>query len=125
MPATPSAKVLIVDDEPNIALAIEFLMQQQGYQTQKAHDGRQALAALAHFQPDLIILDVMMPHMDGLELAHEVRKQAALSDTQIIFLTAKGTQRDKMDGYSAGGDLYLTKPFDNQELVRKVEELLE
>ena len=125
MPATPPAKVLIVDDEPNIALAIEFLMQQQGYQTQKAHDGRQALEALAHFQPDLIILDVMMPHMDGLEVAHEVRKQAALSDTQIIFLTAKGTQRDKMDGYGAGGDLYLTKPFDNKELVRKVGDMLE
>lgn len=116
-------RVLIVDDEPNIAMAINFLMQQQGYQTALARDGEEALQILPEFQPDLVILDVMMPRKDGLETAQAIRQSTANHDIQIIFLTARDSEQDKLKGYEAGGELYLTKPFDNHELVQMVNEL--
>lgn len=119
-----TARILIVDDEPSIAMAIDFLMQQAGYQTMKVHDGLEALEKIADFNPQLIILDVMMPRMDGHELAREIRAQVDYGEITIIFLTAKGTQKDKMEGYQVGADIYLTKPFDNQELLDTVEEVL-
>lgn len=122
--STP-AKILIVDDEPGILMAIEFLMQKNGYVTETAVDGQDALKKLEHFHPDAIILDVMMPNMDGFEFAQEVRKDETYFDTKILFLTAKGTGRDKMQGYGSGGDSYLTKPFDNEALVEMVQEMLE
>jgi CheY-like chemotaxis protein len=120
-----AAQILIVDDEPNIVTAIEFLMQQCGFVTEKAHNGREAIEKLRQFQPDLILLDVMMPLMDGLEAAHEIRKQPGLQDARIVFLTAKSADRDRLQAYGAGADAYLTKPFDNQELVDRVMEMLE
>ena len=120
-----SIKVLIVDDEPNIVLAIDFLMSQKGFQTEKAYNGKEALQKLKTFQPNVVILDVMMPGMTGFEIAREVRVTASFSNVQIVFLTAKGTTKDKMQGYSNGGDLYLTKPFDNDDLVTAVEEVLQ
>lgn len=118
-------KVLVVDDEPNIVIAIEFLMQQQGFETATAHDGDEALAQVRAFQPDLVILDVMMPRRDGFEVASAIREEMEGNPVKVVFLTAKGTNRDKMQGYGAGGDVYLTKPFDNQELVDTVSEILE
>lgn len=118
-------KVLIVDDEANIVTAINFLMEDAGFTTATASDGRQALEVAQAFLPDLIILDVMMPHLDGFEVAAQIRRLPALSQTQIIFLTARGRDRDRASGYSSGGDAYLTKPFDNQALVEMVQEMLE
>lgn len=120
-----AAQILIVDDEPNIVTAIEFLMQQCGFVTEKAHNGQEAIEKLRRFQPDLILLDVMMPLMDGLEVAHEIRKQPELQEARIVFLTAKSADRDRLQAYGAGADAYLTKPFDNQELVDRVMEMLE
>ncbi len=122
--ATPP-KILIVDDEPNIAIAIDFLMQQQGFLTQVVHDGEAALQAVATFQPNLIILDVMMPEKDGFEVAMALRRNATKLAPKLVFLTAKGTTGDKMEGYRSGGDAYLTKPFDNQQLIDTVTEMLE
>ncbi len=122
---TTPAKILIVDDEQGILVAIEFLMQKNGYITETANDGLDALQKLENFHPDLIILDVMMPRMDGFEFAQEVRKDEKYFETKILFLTAKGTGRDKMQGYGSGGDSYLTKPFDNDQLVEMVQESLE
>ena len=116
--------ILIVDDEPHIIVAIEFLMKEQGYNVQTAGDGEEALEVMKTFSPDLIILDVMMPNMNGLEAAKEIRKDSKWSESQIVFLTAKGTDTDKLNGYSSGGDTYLTKPFDNDELVLRVNEML-
>ncbi|MEM6346354.1 MAG: response regulator [Bacteroidota bacterium] len=116
-------RVLIVDDEPNIATAIDFLMQQQGYETTVARDGEEALQAIADFQPNLVILDVMMPRKDGLETATAIRQSSAYQDVPIIFLTARDSEQDKLKGYEAGGELYLTKPFDNHDLVAMVNEL--
>lgn len=120
-----SARVLIVDDEPNIVIAIEYLMQQQGFETATAHNGEEAIQLASTFRPDLIILDVMMPRADGFEVAHTIRQTPDLEGIKIVFLTAKGTTRDKLNGYDAGGDMYFTKPFDNEELVHVVSEMLE
>ncbi|TAE52149.1 MAG: response regulator [Bacteroidetes bacterium] len=118
------ARVLIVDDEPHIVLALEYLMQQCGFDTENAGDGREALDKIDEFSPDVVILDVMMPHMDGFEVAHEIRKRDQHQDAHILFLTARGTDKDKREGYGSGADVYLTKPFDNRELVEKVKDLL-
>ena len=117
-------KILLVDDEPNILVAIEFLLTKEGYQIQKAFDGQQAIEKVESFHPNIIILDVMMPGLDGFEVARRVRHMDGNDDIKIIFLTAKGTTQDKMKGYSTGGEYYLIKPFDNDELVNLVKELV-
>ena len=91
---------------------------------EKAFDGAQALALASQFVPDIVVLDVMMPGMNGFEVAAQIRKQPELEHTKIIFLTAKGTQRDKETGYAKGAEAYLLKPFDNEELVLVVQEML-
>ena len=117
-------KILLVDDEPNILVAIEFLLKKEGYIVRKAFDGLQALAEVGLFKPDIVILDVMMPGFDGFEVARRIRNISGQEDTRIIFLTARGTQADKMKGYSNGGEYYITKPFDNEELIDIVNELV-
>ncbi len=117
-------KVLIVDDEPNIVKAVDFLLTQKGFRTKKAFNGKEALSYLSTFKPDLIILDVMMPDMDGFEVAKHIRSDIDNSHILIIFLTAKGTQGDKIQGYADGGDMYIIKPFDNEDLIQAVQESL-
>jgi two-component system alkaline phosphatase synthesis response regulator PhoP len=119
-----SSKILIVDDEPNIVLAIEFLLQRQGYLVEKAYNGLQALEVATAFKPDIIILDVMMPDMNGFEVGKQIRQLPTLEHSKIIFLTAKGTQKDKQTGYASGAEVYMIKPFDNDELVNTVQEML-
>ncbi|MEO1259256.1 MAG: response regulator [Bacteroidota bacterium] len=116
-------KLLLVDDEPNILVPIEFLMKQQGFVVEKAFNGQEALDKMKNYTPDIVILDVMMPKMNGFEVAKHIRANEKFTATQIIFLTAKGTTQDKDTGYSAGGEVYLTKPFDNDELVSIVTEM--
>jgi len=125
MPKIKSAKILLVDDEPNILIPIEFLMKQQGYEVRKAFNGQEAMDILPEFVPDVVVLDVMMPGMDGFEVAGRMRKLPALRNTRILFLTARGSDADKDKGYSTGGEVYITKPFDNDELVQLVAEVLE
>ena len=120
-----TTRILLVDDEPNILLALEFLFEQEGYTIQKAFDGLQALEQLVLFKPNIIVLDVMMPGLDGFEVARRIRTMEGYDDVRIIFLTAKGTSQDKRQGYSSGGEIYITKPFDNDELVRTVNEVVE
>ena len=121
---TDAPKVLIVDDEPNIVMAVEFLLQREGYHTQKAYDGLQALEIAADFQPDIVILDVMMPELNGFEAGRRIRQMPALENTRIIFLTAKGTQKDKQTGYESGAEMYMIKPFENEDLVAAVNEMM-
>lgn len=122
--STNAAKVLIVDDEPNIVMAVEFLLQREGYQTEKAFNGMEALDMATRFLPDIIVLDVMMPGLNGFEVAEQIRRLPQLEYTKIIFLTAKGTQRDKETGYAKGAEAYMLKPFENEELVTIVNEML-
>ncbi len=124
MNPTSKTNILIVDDEPNILVALDFLISQQGYAVEKAMNGQEALQKMANFQPDLVVLDVMMPGMDGFEVARQIRENPSHENTRIIFLTAKGSQADRFNGYATGAEIYLTKPFDNEELVRAIDETL-
>jgi two-component system, OmpR family, alkaline phosphatase synthesis response regulator PhoP len=123
-PLSTRPKILVVDDEPNIVLAVAFLLQREGFEVRTAADGLQAIEVAMSFLPDIILLDVMMPEMDGFEAAAKMRRIPALMDTKIIFLTAKGTQKDKETGYAKGAEYYIVKPFDNDVLVSTVHEIL-
>lgn len=119
------AKVLLVDDEPNILVALEFLVMQQGYDVITANDGEEGLELSIQHEPDIVVLDVMMPGMNGFEVARRIRELSALDHVRIIFLTAKGAQADRFEGYDSGGEVYITKPFDNEHLVNTINEVYE
>jgi DNA-binding response OmpR family regulator len=117
-------RILIVDDEPNIILALELLMKRQGYEVLTVDDGRKALDSLAEFRPDLILLDIMMPKMDGYEVCQRIRADASLADVPVIMLTAKGREVEREKGLALGADCYITKPFSTREVIAKVQEIL-
>ena len=119
-----ASKVLIVDDEPNIVLSLEFLMKQQGYETRVARDGDEALAEVAGFRPDLVLLDVMLPKRDGFEVCQRLRADG-WSELKILMLTAKGRDVEIEKGLALGADGYVTKPFSTAELVARVADMLE
>ncbi len=119
-----SAKILIADDEPNILLSLEFLMKREGYQVLVARDGQQALDAILQQQPDLVLLDVMMPIKTGFDVLQAVREHDELSALRILMLTAKGRDTDMAKGLALGANDYMTKPFSTRELVDKVRGLL-
>ncbi|MCU7796984.1 MAG: response regulator [Candidatus Thiodiazotropha sp. (ex Myrtea spinifera)] len=118
-------KILIVDDEPNIVLSVEFLMKRSGYDVVTATDGQQALDLLAEVDPDLMILDVMMPRKNGFEVCAEIRADQQFLKLPILMLSAKGREAEVKKGLSLGADAYITKPFSTHELVEKVSELLQ
>ena len=110
-------KILIIDDEKTISDIIKFNLNKEGYETITAFDGREALKKFEEESPDLIILDLMLPELDGLEVAKEVRKT---SHIPIIMLSAKDSEFDKVIGLEIGADDYVTKPFSNRELLARV-----
>jgi len=114
-------RVLVVDDDPKVCDTLDRYLSHAGYRTASALDGRRALEAVRTFAPDLIVLDVMLPEIDGLEICRSLR---ATSDVPIILLTARTTEHDKLTGLSLGADDYLTKPFSPRELVARVEAVL-
>ena len=116
-------KILVVDDEPNIVLSLEFLMKQAGFQVRTASDGEAALAAIAAEPPDLLLLDVMMPRKNGYEVCQAVRANPDWKGIRIIMLTAKGREVEREKGLALGADDYITKPFSTQEVVERVREL--
>lgn len=117
------ANILVVDDEERVALSIERSLQRE-YQVRVAYNGPDALRIARRSNPDLIILDIMMPGMDGLEVCRELRNDPILHDVPILFLTARGRIEDKIDGLEAGADDYLTKPFDVRELLLRVKAIV-
>ena len=117
--------ILLVDDEPNILLPLEFIVKKEGYKTLTARNGREALVIMENTIPDIVVLDVMMPELDGFQTAKEIRENPQWENVRIIFLTAKGTSADKLSGYASGGDIYLTKPFDNDKLLNSINEIAE
>jgi DNA-binding response OmpR family regulator len=118
-------EILIVDDEPSIVVPIQFLMEQQGYSVLVAENGEDALDVIYKYKPDLILLDIMLPRIDGYEVCEIVRLNPEYRGIKIIFLTAKGREVEIAKGLSLGADAYITKPFSNTELVAKVQELLD
>jgi len=118
-------KILIVDDEPNIVISLEFLMKREGFLVVVAVDGEEALQKIAELEPDLVLLDVMMPLKSGFEVCQEVRANPAWAAIKIIMLTAKGRDTEVHKGMALGADAYVTKPFSTKDLVTKVRSVLE
>jgi len=125
-PTMPDAaadhRVLVVDDEPNLAEVVTMALRFQGFTVETAGTGREALAAVAKFKPHLMVLDVMLPDMEGFEVAKRLGAQRA--GVPIIFLTARDATEDKVRGLSGGGDDYMTKPFSLEELVARIRTIL-
>jgi len=117
-------KILVADDEPNIVISLEYLLKREGYAVTIARDGQEALDAIARDQPDLLLLDVMMPKKTGFEVCQEIRLNEALQHIKILMLTAKGRDTDVAKGMALGADAYMTKPFSIRDLVQKVAEML-
>ncbi|MGH8690847.1 MAG: response regulator transcription factor [Burkholderiales bacterium] len=117
-------KVLVADDEPFIVTALEFLLRKNGYEVMTAPNGEEALKRLASFAPDLVLLDVMMPLLSGYEVCQRMREHPEWKHIKIVMLSAKGREAEVSKGVSLGADLYVTKPFSNNELVAKIGALL-
>lgn len=116
--------VLIVDDEPNIVVPLEFLMEQNGYSVLAAGSGEEALEVISKHTPDLVLLDIMLPGIDGYEVCEIIRLEPKWRDMKIIFLTAKGRDVDMAKGMVLGADAYIIKPFSNVEIIENVAKLL-
>ncbi len=121
---TSPPSVLIVDDEPNIVLSLQFLMKKAGYTVRTAGDGEQALAELSREPPDLVLLDVMMPKIDGFTVCEKVRATPEWRDIRVIMLTARGRDVVRQKGLAVGADDYITKPFSTQEAIDRVAAVL-
>ncbi|AUM00341.1 MAG TPA: response regulator [Pseudothauera hydrothermalis] len=117
-------KILIVDDEQNIVISLEFLMKREGYDVSIANDGEEAVTRIRSEQPDLVLLDVMMPKKSGFEVCQEIKSDPALKMVRILMLTAKGRDTEVAKGLAMGADAYMTKPFSTKELVEKVRAML-
>jgi DNA-binding response OmpR family regulator len=117
-------KVLIVDDEPSIIVPLQFLMEQNGYETSVAFSGEEAMETVAETHPNLILLDIMLPIIDGFEVCQRVRENPEWNDIRIILLTAMGSEANIAKGLALGADAYITKPFSNSEVIAKVKELI-
>ena len=119
------AHILIVEDEPGVALAIQFLMEQQGHRVLVAGRGEDALELVYKYKPELILLDIMLPGISGWEVCEIIRLNPACRDIKVVFLTARGNEAEIARGLALGADAYITKPFSNDQLVAKVNRLLE
>jgi DNA-binding response OmpR family regulator len=118
-------KILIADDEPNIVTAVEFLLQQSGYEVLVAENGEEALELVESWLPDLVLLDVMMPKKSGYEVCACIRERVDLRHIRIMMLSAKGREAEVNKGLSMGADRYVTKPFSTREFMANVKELLD
>lgn len=116
--------ILIVDDETDVLKSLGDVLQGEGFTVSLAKSAQEALNILGESHPDCIVLDVIMPEMDGFELCRHIRQQPALADIPIVFMTAKGRPADMISGYDAGANDYLTKPFDVLELPKRISALL-
>ena len=120
-------KVLIADDEPHIRLLLEQTLEDledEGLEIFLAENGAEALDAIKENKPDIVFLDVMMPKMNGFEVCAEVKNNLKIPDIYIVLLTAKGQEIDKLKGMESGADMYMTKPFNPDDIVKKVREIL-
>jgi DNA-binding response OmpR family regulator len=118
-------KVLIVDDEPNIVAAVEFLLRRKGHEVLVARNGDEALQLVEASTPDLVLLDVMMPAKSGYEVCKRLRERPEWQGIKIIILSAKGRDAEVSKGLSLGADIYVTKPFSTRDLMSKIDALLE
>jgi two-component system alkaline phosphatase synthesis response regulator PhoP len=118
-------KILIAEDEPSIVLSLEFLLKEAGHEVLIARDGGEALRLLGSERPDLVVLDVMLPSVNGFEVCRRLRESADTKHIRVLMLTARGRETEVEKGMAAGADAYMTKPFATRELVNTVGRLLE
>lgn len=119
-----TGRILIADDEPTIAMSLEFLFGRNGYETRIAGDGEEALRSAKTFLPDLIVLDLMLPRLSGLEVCRALRADGQLNHVKILMLTARGGMADVKRGQAVGVDAYQVKPFSTKDLLAQVRCLL-
>jgi DNA-binding response OmpR family regulator len=117
-------RILVVDDEMYIVNILDFTLHGEGWEVVSANNGEDALRTLLKFEPDLVILDVMMPRIDGVEVCRAIKAREESADTPVILLSAKDRDKDREEGLEAGADLYLTKPFSPARLVEEIRNLL-
>ena len=117
--------VLVVEDEPNIVLSLQFIMRQAGYTVRVATDGEQALKAIDEYVPDLVLLDIMLPRKDGFAVCQEIRSNPSCRLVKIIMLSAKSRDADREKALALGADEFVTKPFSTRVLADKAKKLLE
>lgn len=117
--------VLLVDDEPNIVLSLQFLIEQAGYQALVARDGEAALRAIEEHKPDLVLLDVMLPKRDGFDVCEAIRAKPEWNDIRIVMLTAKGRDSEREKGLALGADAYITKPFSTRDAMEQIRRFLD
>ncbi len=121
----PKANIMIVDDELDIAEGLSRILTKAGYAVRVAHDGAEALTYASRFMPDLIVLDIMMPNLDGKSVKIALSRNPKTAEIPVIFLSAKGTPEDKVEGLELQADDYITKPFEISELVARIQTALE
>ncbi len=120
-----ASKILIVDDEPNIIVPLQFIMERNGYDVTVAETGEAAMAAVTADKPDLILLDLMLPDLDGFDICRLIRENPDWRDIKIIMVTAMSSEVDVTKGLSLGADAFIIKPFSNSDVVRQVNEMLQ
>lgn len=117
-------KILIVDDDPYILMSLEFLMKKSGYAVSVARNGKEALKLVDDIVPDVVILDIMMPDVDGYAICSYIKSTPHLQHGKVIFLTARSKEADIRKGYELGAEMYITKPFSTKELMKQVQTLV-
>lgn len=117
-------KILIVDDDPHILMPLEFIMLKNGYEVLIARNGTEALSIISDFVPNLVLLDIMMPDVDGYDICTYIKKQEKLNHTKVVFMSAKTSEEDIKKGYDLGASLYISKPFSTRILTKQIEALL-
>lgn len=124
MQSAQSRRILVVDDEPDVTELLKYKLEQEGYRCEVLNDPLSFVGRTREFEPDLMILDIMMPELSGLQLCRIARSDPALKDTPVIFLTARGEAEDRVKGLEIGAEDYIAKPFDTRELLLRVEKVL-
>ena len=118
--ATKIYRILVVDDEPDVTELLKYKLEQEGYQCEVLNDPLVFISMARDFQPHLIILDIMMPELNGLQLCRIARADQALQDVPVIFLTARGETEDRIKGLESGAEDYISKPFNTKELMLRI-----
>lgn len=118
--APPKRRILIVDDEPDVTDLLQYKLQQSNYEVQVINDPVLIMGSAREFHPDLVVLDIMMPEMNGLQVCRMIRADPMMKETAVIFLTARGEPEDRIKGFETGADDYMSKPFETRELILRI-----
>ncbi len=118
-------KILVVDDDPYILMSLEFLMKKNGFEVMVARNGTEALEIVEKQVPDIVLLDIMMPDVDGYAICKYIKSSKKLKEAKVVFMSAKSKESDIQKGYDLGASLYVTKPFSTRQLLKQVQELIQ